>query len=125
MKGRPEALVPIVDDLIAKTAGVMRDLQSFRRYIEALPPEPIAVSVAVPEPERFLGTPEVLRRTSIRSRSTLWAMEREGRFVPRVKLSRNRIAYRESEINRWIQSRGAPTYPRSLSQWKKSNTGIH
>lgn len=38
------------------------------------------------------------------SRSTIWRKEREQTFPARVRLSKNRVGWRESEIQNWIAS---------------------
>lgn len=46
----------------------------------------------------------VLGRVPV-SRTTLWRMEREGRFPKRIKLSANRVGWIAEEVEQWIQSR--------------------
>lgn len=53
---------------------------------------------------RLLRVDEVKRRTGL-SRTTIWRREREGEFPARVKLGDNSVAWRESEVEDWIESR--------------------
>ena len=53
---------------------------------------------------RFIRYPEVCQRIQL-ARTTIWRLEREGRFPRRRKLSGNAVAYLESEIEAWIESR--------------------
>ncbi len=55
-------------------------------------------------PDRFLRVKEVEKLTGL-SRTTIWRQEREGKFPKRDPISKNRVAWRESEINAWIAKR--------------------
>jgi len=57
--------------------------------------------------DRFLTWPEVHARVRV-SRTTVWRMERAGKFPPRVHSSDGRIAWRESEIDDFIAGRWKP-----------------
>jgi len=52
----------------------------------------------------LIRRPEVSRRTGL-ARSTLYKAVSEGRFPPPVRLTSNTIAWREEEVDRWIQER--------------------
>ncbi len=41
------------------------------------------------------------------SRSTIWRLERQGLFPARRHLSRRRVGWRKSEIEKWLDSRGS------------------
>jgi len=60
-------------------------------------------SDVVPSPA-LLRFPDVKRRTGL-SRSTMWRMERNGTFPKRIQLTVNTVAWREDDINRWVQAR--------------------
>jgi prophage regulatory protein len=53
--------------------------------------------------DRMVLDAECGKRSGL-SRVTRWRREREGRFPKRVKISTNRIAWRDSELTRWQQS---------------------
>ena len=46
-------------------------------------------------------TNEVLRLTGL-SRSTLWRMERDGRFPRKLRLGPNSVGWLASDIDEWI-----------------------
>lgn len=58
-----------------------------------------------PAPIRLLRLPAVCERTGL-SRSTIWRLERLGRFPRRRRLSANIVAWLETEVAGWIESRG-------------------
>lgn len=53
---------------------------------------------------RLLTRFEVCDRTAL-SYSTIWRLEREGDFPARRRISANRVAWVESEVERWIEER--------------------
>ena len=53
---------------------------------------------------RLISRVEVLNRTSI-SQPTLWRLENRGEFPRSIRISKNRVAYNEEEVDAWIQSR--------------------
>ncbi len=64
---------------------------------------------------RMLRASEVTVRTKL-SRSTIWRLERAGRFPARRQMSLGRVAWVESEVNAWLSSRapvGAVAQPRA------------
>ena len=52
----------------------------------------------------ILRLPDLVRVTGL-SRTTLWRLEREGTFPPRVRLSENSVGWREDEVLTWLESR--------------------
>ena len=38
------------------------------------------------------------------SRVTIWRLEKEGKFPPRIKISQKRIGWRKDEVTKWIES---------------------
>ena len=38
------------------------------------------------------------------SRVTIWRLEKEGKFPPRIKISQKRIGWRKDEVAKWIAS---------------------
>ncbi len=59
--------------------------------------------------ERLLDAKAVSFMTSI-GRSTLLTMTKDGAFPPPLKISKNRIAWLESEVLSWIASRERVTW---------------
>jgi prophage regulatory protein len=55
-------------------------------------------------PARFLRKIEVLSRTGL-SGSTVWRLERAGKFPTHRQVSPHRIAWLESDIEDWIAPR--------------------
>jgi len=53
---------------------------------------------------RFLSKPEVLNISGL-SHVTQWRMEKRGEFPKRRQISPNRVAWLESEILAWMESR--------------------
>ena len=54
--------------------------------------------------DRCLSPAEVQALTGL-SRSTLWRLERRGELPARRRLSAGRVAWLESEISQWLESR--------------------
>ena len=38
------------------------------------------------------------------SRVTIWRLEKEGKFPPRIKISQKRIGWRKDAVAKWIES---------------------
>jgi prophage regulatory protein len=53
---------------------------------------------------RLIRLAELLARTGL-SRSTLYRLEADGQFPRRVKLGKRSVAWRESQLLEWIESR--------------------
>ena len=54
--------------------------------------------------EKFLMLPQV-REIVPYSASHIWRLERSGQFPQRVRLGGNRVAWLESELNSWVESK--------------------
>jgi prophage regulatory protein len=54
--------------------------------------------------ERFLMLPQV-REIVPYSASHIWRLERSGQFPQRVRLGGNRVAWLQSEVNSWVESK--------------------
>lgn len=52
-------------------------------------------------PDRFLAFKQVRELTSL-SRSTVWRLEKEGKFPLRRQLGRKSVVWLESEILNWM-----------------------
>ncbi len=53
---------------------------------------------------RVMRWPEVREKTGL-TRTTVWRMEREGRFPGRIKISTNAMGWRSDEVIAWIEGR--------------------
>jgi len=58
----------------------------------------------------LLLAPEVEKITRL-SGTTLWRLEREGKFPKRVKIGLKRVAWSAQEINTWLSARMAARSP--------------
>ncbi len=54
---------------------------------------------------RFMRTSEVLSKTGIKSRSTLYALEAAGKFPARVFITNKVVGFIEAEIAAWMEQR--------------------
>jgi prophage regulatory protein len=57
-----------------------------------------------PRTDRLLRFPAVRERTGL-SRSTIWRLERRGEFPKHHRIAPNIVAWRESDVSRWIELR--------------------
>lgn len=53
---------------------------------------------------RYLREPQVFDITKL-SKTTRWRLEKEGKFPKRRQISPNCVAWVESELNDWLESR--------------------
>jgi prophage regulatory protein len=56
------------------------------------------------DPTRLLRRPAVLERVAL-SDTTIWRLERAGKFPRSLQLSPGAVAWRESDIEAWIAER--------------------
>ena len=54
--------------------------------------------------EKFLMLPQVQEIVPY-SVSHIWRLERSGKFPQRVRLGGNRVAWLQSEVNSWVESK--------------------
>lgn len=54
--------------------------------------------------ERLIRKPELLSMIGL-SDTTVWRMERDGRFPKRLRIGGNSVGWLESEITSWLRSR--------------------
>jgi len=52
----------------------------------------------------LLPEQEVLRQTAV-SKTTIWRLERQGRFPKRIRISPRRVGWLQSEVDAWINER--------------------
>jgi predicted DNA-binding transcriptional regulator AlpA len=57
----------------------------------------------------ILRTADVTRLTGL-SRTTLWRLERQGKFPTRIRLGLNSVGWRDKEVQDWVETR-----PRGMS----------
>lgn len=55
--------------------------------------------------DRLLPWRDVRARVGDLSRATVWNLRRLGQFPQPVRVSRGRVAWRESDIDAWVASR--------------------
>lgn len=49
--------------------------------------------------------PRELPRLTGLSRTTIWRLEKDGKFVQKIRLTEHSIGYRRSDIQQWIEER--------------------
>jgi len=49
--------------------------------------------------------PSELQRLTGLSRTTIWRLEKQGEFVPKIFLTNTSRGYRRADIERWIEER--------------------
>ncbi|WP_255200284.1 MULTISPECIES: helix-turn-helix transcriptional regulator [Vibrio] len=54
--------------------------------------------------ERYMKIGEVLERTSY-SRAQIYRLMKSGEFPSSYRLSKNRVAWKESEVDAWVEER--------------------
>ena len=59
---------------------------------------------------KILNAKEVASMIKL-SRVTIWRLENEGKFPPRIKISSKHIGWLEDEVTKWIEKR-----PRVVSE---------
>ena len=67
---------------------------------------------------KFISNPTVKEMTGL-SNVTRWRMEKRGEFPRRRQISPNRVAYLESEVLEWMDSR-----PASSSELEQGKGGV-
>jgi predicted DNA-binding transcriptional regulator AlpA len=114
LHGRATEIARRVLDDVRILADVQRDTsallgQLWRRRSAPQPPVPVLHASALspsaePQSPRFLRFHDVSRRVGL-SRSSLWRMERAGRFPQRHQLSANSVGWWEPDIDEWLANR--------------------
>ncbi|MEX3961665.1 helix-turn-helix transcriptional regulator [Paraburkholderia sp. EG286B] len=61
---------------------------------------------------RYLRRPDVVRKTGL-SATTLWRLERDGKFPARRQLSPHCVAWDEAEIDEWLEQRALVVLPQA------------
>jgi prophage regulatory protein len=114
-----EMVLRILDD-VRTLVSVHQETTELLYTLRSLPPQsppaapPPALAPTSPAPAptrdsgprlpRLLPFREVTQRVAL-SRSTIWRMERAGQFPKRRRLSVNKVAWWEPEIEEWLQNR--------------------
>lgn len=63
-----------------------------------------AATTAAPRPDRFLRRPAVQDISGL-SRSQIYRLMQAGQFPKAINIGERAVAWRESEINQWMQER--------------------
>ena len=115
MYGRCNEVVLRVQDDVRTLVDLHRETTELLYLLRSLPseraPAPAPTPAAArpthdsgPRLPRLLPFREVAMRVAL-SRSTIWRMERAGQFPKRRRLSVNKVAWYEPEVEEWLQSR--------------------
>lgn len=64
----------------------------------------MSLQTIAPHHTRLLRKPAVLERVGL-SDTTLWRLERAGRFPKSIRISPGAVAWRETDIENWITER--------------------
>jgi prophage regulatory protein len=115
--GRCNEVALRVQDDVRTLVDLHRETTELLSVLRSLPSErpsaQVTVSAAAPTPDngprlpRLIPFRELAQRVAL-SRSTIWRMERAGQFPKRRRLSVNKVAWWEPEIEEWLQSRTKP-----------------
>ena len=115
MYGRCNEVVLRVQDDVRTLVDLHRETTELLYILRSLPSERPPEQVLTPAPAtptrdsesrlpRLLPFREVAHRVAL-SRSTIWRMERAGQFPKRRRLSVNKVAWWEPEIEEWLRNR--------------------
>ena len=130
LAGKREELIGTVYELYGRGNEVVRRLQDDVRtlvnlhqeatellyILRSLPSEQPSAQVPIraaptsdsrPNLPRLISFREIAQRVGL-SRSSVWRMERAGQFPRRRRLSENRVAWWEPEIEEWLRNRERP-----------------
>lgn len=55
--------------------------------------------------QREIIRPKDLQNYTGLSRTTIWRLEKENKFVPKIQLTEFSIGYKRADIDRWIDER--------------------
>lgn len=98
----------ILEGLHGDTSELLYKLRSLPaappRAVLAEDPAPSRSTQNGPRLPRLLPFREVAQRVAL-SRSTIWRMERAGQFPPRRRVSVNKVAWWEPEVEEWLRNR--------------------
>ena len=70
----------------------------------------ITPTATITPEKRVLSLKTVLARVPL-SRTTLWRLERQGKFPTRIRLGLNSVGWRDEEVQHWVETR-----PRGMTQ---------
>ena len=114
--GRTNEVALRLQDDVRTLVDLQRETTEMLYILRSLPSERPPVQVPTPATAappardsgprlpRLIPFREVAQRVAL-SRSTIWRMERAGQFPKRRRLSVNKVAWYEPEIEEWLQSR--------------------
>jgi prophage regulatory protein len=109
-----EMVLRILDD-VRTLVSLHQETTELLYTLRSLPSERSPAQVATPAAAaprqdagprlpRLLPFREVTQRVAL-SRSTIWRMERAGQFPKRRRLSVNKVAWWEPEVEEWLRNR--------------------
>jgi predicted DNA-binding transcriptional regulator AlpA len=64
------------------------------------------IEVLTPSDVRILRTSEVLQTTGL-SRTSVWRLERAGKFPARRRITSGAVGWRSDEVQQWVTSRSS------------------
>ena len=67
------------------------------------------------QPHDLILFPELQRLVPL-SRTTLWRLERAGKFPRRIAISKKRVAWRRTAIEAWLERRAVASIPSFLER---------
>ena len=113
--GRANEVVLRLQDDVRTLVDLHRETTEMLYILRSLPSERPPAQVPTPAPAasksdsgpslpRLISFREVAQRVGL-SRSSIWRMERAGQFPNRRRLSVNRVAWWEPEIDEWLRNR--------------------
>lgn len=114
MYGRANEVALRLQDDVRTLVDLHRETTELLYILRSLPsgrtPEQVPTAAAASKRDsesrlpRLLPFREVAQRIAL-SRSTIWRMERAGQFPKRRRLSVNKVAWWEPEIEEWLRTR--------------------
>jgi prophage regulatory protein len=109
LHGRSAEIVRRITDDARVLSDVHREISAVLSQLWTLksetPRPPVPALTSEPTSEaRFLRFPEVAKRIGL-SRSSVWRLQRAGRFPQHRRVSPNTVGWWEPEIEAWLQSR--------------------
>jgi predicted DNA-binding transcriptional regulator AlpA len=98
------------------TVSIEFDASALEQFIHAVVKQAVAEAVRTLDgvPPRARHIPGILRKRAVIQRTglsdtTIWRLERAGRFPKSIRLSGNAVGWREAEIDQWIKDGKAPS----------------
>ena len=116
--GRANEVALRLQDDMRTLVDLHRETTELLYVLRSLPSErptaQVTIPATAPTPDsgtrlpRLIPYRELAQRVAL-SRSTIWRMERAGQFPKRRRLSVNKVAWWEPEIEEWLRNRLEPS----------------